>query len=104
MVTRFLTLLVLIGTVSGAWAQSGPTQLEIDPDYSADRLVREVFATDRCETIFNVRPIGNNPNGIGYFSAPEDVMGFKRGVEPIVVVSKIGRVLGRKSVEPKYTL
>ena len=80
MVTRLLTLLVLLGTASGVWAQSGPTELEIDPNYSADRLVREVFATDRCETIFNVRPIGNNPDGIGYFSAPDDVMGFKRGI------------------------
>ena len=77
MVTRFLTLLLLLGTGSLVWGQGA---LEIDADYSADRLVREVFATDRCETIFNVRQIGNNPDGIGYFSAPDDVMGFKRGI------------------------
>ncbi len=80
MVHRLLTLLVLLGSVSVLWGQAGPTELEIDANYSADRLVREVFATDRCETIFNVRQIGNNPDGIGYFSAPDDIVGFKRGI------------------------
>ncbi|MGB3799141.1 MAG: choice-of-anchor L domain-containing protein, partial [Lewinella sp.] len=80
MFIRLLTLLVIIGSASGVWGQSNPSELEIDPGYSADRLVREVFATDRCETIFNVRQIGTNPDGIGYFSAPDDVVGFKRGI------------------------
>ncbi|PPK87134.1 gliding motility-associated-like protein [Neolewinella xylanilytica] len=80
MVIRLFTLLILLGTVSVTWAQSIPAELQVDPNYSADRLVREVFATDRCETIFNVRQIGTNPDGIGYFSAPDDVVGFNRGI------------------------
>ncbi|WP_157974549.1 choice-of-anchor L domain-containing protein [Lewinella sp. IMCC34183] len=54
--------------------------IEVDPDYSAERLVREVFANDRCETIFNVRQIGDNPDGIGYFSGAEEAVGFQRGI------------------------
>ncbi|TXF87136.1 hypothetical protein FUA23_18770 [Neolewinella aurantiaca] len=54
--------------------------LTVDPDYDAERLVREVFASGECETIFNIRQIGNNPDGIGYFSGTDNVVGFDRGI------------------------
>ena len=52
----------------------------IDPDYEAERLVKEVFASGECETIFNIRQIGNNPNGIGFFEGPDSIVGFNRGI------------------------
>lgn len=54
--------------------------LEVDPDYDAVRLVRDVFASGQCETIFNIRRIGNNPDGIGFFEAPDSIVGFDRGI------------------------
>jgi gliding motility-associated-like protein len=52
----------------------------VDPNYEAERLVKEVFASGECETIFNIRQIGSNPNGIGFFSGPDSVIGFDRGI------------------------
>ena len=74
----FLHLLVLVlgGPVTTLAAQA----LTIDPDYDAERLVTEVFASGECETIFNVRRIGDNPAGIGYFEESEDIVGFSRGI------------------------
>ena len=89
MVVRLLPLLVLFGSASVLWGQ---TELTIDPNYSADRLVREVFATDGCYNITDVRQIGNNPDGIGYFTAPDDVMGFKRGI--ILSTGKVRDAVG----------
>ena len=54
--------------------------LTIDPDYDAERLVREVFASGDCETIFNIRQIGDAPDGIGYFEESEEIVGFPRGI------------------------
>ncbi len=54
--------------------------LTLDPDYDAQRLVREVFASGECETIFNIRAIGSNPEGIGYFAGPDSIVGFGRGI------------------------
>lgn len=54
--------------------------LTIDPDYDAVRLVREVFASGQCETIFNIRQIGTNPDGIGFFSGSDSIVGFGRGI------------------------
>ncbi len=86
---RILFLSVLCWGANLAHAQSS---LELDPSYSAERLVKEVFATDRCETIFNVRQIGNNPDGIGYFEAPEEIVGFSRGI--IISTGKIEDAAG----------
>lgn len=54
--------------------------LEVDPDYDAERLVTEVFASSQCETIFNIRRIGSNPAGIGFFEGPDSIVGFDRGI------------------------
>ncbi|MEM1357892.1 MAG: choice-of-anchor L domain-containing protein, partial [Bacteroidota bacterium] len=54
--------------------------LEVDPDYDAERLVKEVFASGNCETIFNIERIGANPDGIGFFSGPDTIVGFDRGI------------------------
>ena len=68
---RFLYLMLLLSPLSLA-AQG----LVVDPDYDAERLVRDVFASGQCETIFNIQQIGNNPNGIGFFEAPDSVVGL----------------------------
>lgn len=54
--------------------------LTVDPDYDAVRLVREVFASGECETIFNIRQIGTNSDGIGFFSGADSIVGFGRGI------------------------
>ncbi|MEL7162343.1 MAG: choice-of-anchor L domain-containing protein, partial [Bacteroidota bacterium] len=54
--------------------------LELDGDYDAERLVREVFASGNCETIFNIRRIGGNADGIGFFRGPDTIVGFDRGI------------------------
>ncbi len=70
----FLPLLLLLSP--GLYAQ----ELVIDPDYDAVRLVRDVFASGQCETISNIRQIGNNPDGIGFFTANDTIVGFDRGI------------------------
>ncbi len=92
MVIRILFLSVLYGMVNLLSAQ---TTLELDPGYSAERLIKEVFATDRCETIFNVRQIGTNADGIGYFEGPSDIVGFSRGI--IISSGKIRDAAGPNS-------
>lgn len=72
-----------------AEAQSG--QLEIDPNYDAVTLVRDVFAGGRCENIFNIAPIGA-ANGIGFFSGAEDIVGFDRGI--ILSTGKVTDAVG----------
>ncbi len=89
MVIRILFLSVLCWTATRVHAQS---TLQLDPGYSAERLVKEVFATDRCETIFNVRQIGDTPDGIGYFEGPENIVGFSRGI--IISTGKIVDAVG----------
>ena len=54
--------------------------LTVDPDYDAERLVRDVFASGQCETITNIRRIGSNPDGLGFFSGPGSIVGFDRGI------------------------
>ncbi|NJB87149.1 gliding motility-associated-like protein [Lewinella marina] len=77
---RFLLLAMLCLAAAGLLSQSAPPRIEVDPTYDAERLVREVFANDRCQTIFNIKQIGSNPDGIGYFSGSEEVVGFERGI------------------------
>ena len=56
------------------------TELRVDDSFSAERLVADIFASDQCETITNVRQIGNRSNGIGFFEAPAGILGFDRGI------------------------
>ncbi|MEM9929366.1 MAG: choice-of-anchor L domain-containing protein, partial [Bacteroidota bacterium] len=74
--SSFLSLLLLGGFSTLVVGQG----LVLDPDYTAQRLVREVFASGECETIFNIRAIGTNPDGIGFFSGPDSIVGFNRGI------------------------
>lgn len=76
----FPILLLLAGWSRVVTAQASGEGLRLDPDYSAERLVKEVFANDRCQTIYNVRQIGSNPAGIGYFEGPDKIVGFNRGI------------------------
>lgn len=55
-------------------------QLEVSPDFTAEELVRDVFASGQCETISNIRRIGGNPAGIGFFQGPDSIVGFNRGI------------------------
>ncbi|MTB50592.1 choice-of-anchor L domain-containing protein [Lewinella sp. W8] len=61
-------------------AQTDSPTLELDADLTAEELVRDVFASGNCETIFNIQPIGSNPDGIGFFSGPSNIVGFDRGI------------------------
>ena len=79
MIRPFL-LLVLTWAVLPLLAQSESDGLTLDPAYTAERLVTEVFATDRCKTIYNIRRIGQSTEGIGYFEGPSEVVGFERGI------------------------
>ncbi|MBB4078826.1 gliding motility-associated-like protein [Lewinella aquimaris] len=92
MIFRILLLSWLCWTTTAVVAQSSASPLEVDPRYSAERLVKEVFATDRCETIFNVRQIGSNPDGIGYFTGSEDIVGFNRGI--VLSTGKVQNAVG----------
>ena len=74
-ISRYLLTIVLV--LPALLAGQG---LTVDPDYDAERLVREVFASGECETIFNIRQIGSNPDGIGFFSGPDSIVGFDRGI------------------------
>jgi gliding motility-associated-like protein len=74
-ITRFLLTLPLL--LSALLFGQG---LTVDPNYDAERLVKEVFASGECETIFNIRQIGSNPDGIGFFSGPDSIVGFDRGI------------------------
>ncbi|MEM8584009.1 MAG: hypothetical protein AAGF87_07065, partial [Bacteroidota bacterium] len=57
-----LAFLVLIPIVFAS-AQT-VEELRVDSDFTADRLVREVFASGTCETISGITAIGNE-DGIG---------------------------------------
>lgn len=69
-----LALLLLLPSL--IWGQG----LEVSPDFTAEDLVRDVFASGQCETIFNIQRIGSNPNGIGFFQGPDTIVGFDRGI------------------------
>ncbi|THH36434.1 choice-of-anchor L domain-containing protein [Neolewinella litorea] len=89
---RFFFFTALCWAAAGLLAQSAAPSIQVDPNYDAERLVREVFANDRCQTIFNIRQIGTNPSGIGYFSGSEDVVGFNRGI--ILSTGKVKDAVG----------
>ena len=82
-------------------AQRTGQPLTLDPNYSAERLVREVFANDRCETIFNVRAIGKDPDGIGYFEGDSSIVGFDRGI--ILSTGRIADAAGPNNITNKST-
>lgn len=65
--------------------------LTLDSDYTAQRLVEEVFASGTCETISNIQSIGN-PEGIGYFEGDAQILGFNRGI--ILSTGPIGNAVG----------
>ncbi len=94
-------LLVLWWAVLPLLAQSDSGGLTLDPDYTAERLVTEVFATDRCKTIFNVQRIGVSTEGIGYFEGPSEVVGFERGI--ILSTGKITDAAGPNDVRDQGT-
>ncbi|MEM8586140.1 MAG: choice-of-anchor L domain-containing protein, partial [Bacteroidota bacterium] len=66
-------------------------ELRVDSDFTADRLVREVFASGTCETISGITAIGNE-DGIGFFEAPNGLLGFNRGI--ILSTGPIDNALG----------
>ncbi len=75
LIPRYLVILLLLLPVLLL-----SQELTIDADYDAERLVKEVFASGQCETIFNIQQIGSNPDGIGFFSGSDSITGFDRGI------------------------
>lgn len=51
----------------------------VDPNFSAEQLVNDVFASGDCELITNIQGIGSS-NGIGFFSGGANIFGFDRGI------------------------
>ena len=92
-------MLVLSWAVLPLLAQSETDRLTLDPNYTAERLVTEVFATDRCKTIFNVQRIGNSTESVGYFEGPSEVVGFERGI--ILSTGKITDAAGPNDTRDK---
>ncbi len=79
--------LIIFCTCVRAHSLFAQERLVVDDGYTAGRLVNEVFASGQCENIFNVTRIGARNNGIGYFEAPDTLLGFGRGI-----VMSTGRV------------
>ena len=62
-----------------SFALPGQT-LRVEAEYGVERLVRDVFSSGQCESIVNIRQIGNNPLAMGYFEGGENSVGFKEGI------------------------
>ena len=74
---NILTLvLVCLGLSTTLPAQ---TNLATHNDFSANTLVRDVFASGACETISQISRIGSQ-HGVGYFENGADIIGLDRGI------------------------
>lgn len=69
-------------------AQGNPEGIRTDPDWEAEVLVREIFASGTCETITNIQAIGAG-EGLGFFDRGGDNIGLERGI-----ILSTGPVLG----------
>ncbi|MEM6877115.1 MAG: choice-of-anchor L domain-containing protein [Bacteroidota bacterium] len=79
-VGRWLGLFTFLLLLNFSYAKAqSPEGLRVNSDFTADELVREVFASGSCETISDISAIGNQ-DGIGFFEAPADLIGFSRGI------------------------
>ncbi|MCB9299059.1 MAG: choice-of-anchor L domain-containing protein [Lewinellaceae bacterium] len=60
---------------------AAPTRAGIhtDDSFSVEELVQDIFVHGTCNTITNVKAIGNE-NGIGYFENGQNSIGMERGV------------------------
>ena len=54
--------------------------MEVREDGDVVRLVREIFASGECETITNIRRIGNGQGNIGSFVRADSTLGFSEGI------------------------
>ena len=72
--------LILLGCLP-VWlvAQNAPQSILTDPNWEAEVLVREIFASGTCETITNIQAIGA-AEGLGFFERGQDNIGLERGI------------------------
>ena len=75
--THFLTVLSFFLCLVNLIGQE--SVLTVDPNYDAQTLVNDVFASGTCETITNIEAIGADA-GLGFFSGAENIVGFDRGI------------------------
>ncbi len=87
---RCVRLALLLFLLGPTWlpAQSAPQAIRTDPNWEAEVLVREIFASGTCETITNIEAIGA-ADGIGFFDQGIDNVGLDRGI-----ILSTGPVLG----------
>ena len=81
----FLLCILLPGLLA---AQSDPEAIRTDPNWEAEVLVREIFASGTCETITNIEAIGA-ADGLGFFDRGMGNVGLDRGI-----ILSTGPVLG----------
>ncbi len=58
---------------------SSQTSIIGDPNWTAETLVQEVFASGTCETITNISSVGA-ASGLGYFTNGQAAIGLERGI------------------------
>lgn len=72
--------------------------LQTDDSFSVEDLVQDVFVTGACNTITNIRAIGDK-KGIGYFENGQSSIGMSRGV--ILSTGPVGNAEGPNAVTDK---
>ena len=72
--------------------------IQTDDSFSVEDLVQDVFVSGACNTITNIRAIGNK-KGIGYFQNGAASIGIGRGV--IIATGPIGNATGPNSATDK---
>ena len=86
---RLLLLFVLIPIMNGstfpksaplASVQASPyAGIQTSGGYTAQSLVKDIFAKGACDNISNIKAIGN-PDGMGYFENGKSSIGMDRGI------------------------
>ncbi|OAV43279.1 hypothetical protein A3850_001665 [Lewinella sp. 4G2] len=54
--------------------------LEVDDSFDAETLVRDVFTSGSCETITNIKQIGESEGALGFFKGGLSSVGFDEGI------------------------
>lgn len=72
--------------------------IQTDDSYTVEDLVQDVFVSGACNTITNIRAIGNK-KGIGYFENGQASIGINRGV--IIATGPVGNARGPNSATDK---
>lgn len=72
--------------------------IETDDSYTVEDLVQDVFVRGTCNTISNIKAIGN-PDGIGYFEGGQSSISMERGI--IISSGPVGNAHGPNEATDK---